>query len=192
MSFLPIGASIIGTAILGFINAILIGPRSIGGFEADVTIEEHHHDELAITEHPVEQGAAIADHAYKRPSAVVIKAGWSNSDPFGFGSANRVRDIYDGFIALQASRQPFVVITGKRAYTNMLISRLSVSTDEKTENALMMTCECREVIMVSTQTVTVPDASKMKSPEINGATQNTGTQQLAPAPNFNSGGSASP
>ena len=43
------------------------------------TIEERSHDELEITEHPVEQGAAIADHAYKRPAEVVIRAAWSNS-----------------------------------------------------------------------------------------------------------------
>lgn len=43
------------------------------------TIEERSHDELEITEHPVEQGAAIADHAYKRPAEVVIRMAWSNS-----------------------------------------------------------------------------------------------------------------
>lgn len=48
-------------------------------FIAQVTIEEVHNDELEITEHPVEQNAPIADHAYKRPSEVVIQMAWSNS-----------------------------------------------------------------------------------------------------------------
>lgn len=43
------------------------------------TIEETHHDELEMTDHPVEQGASITDHAYKRPAEVVIRAAWSNS-----------------------------------------------------------------------------------------------------------------
>ena len=44
-----------------------------------VTVEERHHDELEITEHPVQQGASIADHAFKRPSEITVKAMWSNS-----------------------------------------------------------------------------------------------------------------
>ena len=51
--------------------------RSIGGLTADITIEESERDELTITEHPVEQGAPIADHAFKRPSEVTIRAAWS-------------------------------------------------------------------------------------------------------------------
>ena len=32
-----------------------------------VWIEETHHDSVVITEHPVEQGAPISDHAFARP-----------------------------------------------------------------------------------------------------------------------------
>jgi hypothetical protein len=46
---------------------------------AQATVEEQHHDELEITDHPVEQGAMITDHAYKRPAEVKLKLGWSNS-----------------------------------------------------------------------------------------------------------------
>ena len=46
---------------------------------AQATVEEHHRDELEITEHPVEQGAAISDHAFKRPAEVTLVLGWSNS-----------------------------------------------------------------------------------------------------------------
>lgn len=48
-------------------------------FIAQATLEEVHNDELEITDHPVEQGAAITDHAFKRPAEVVIRCGWSNS-----------------------------------------------------------------------------------------------------------------
>lgn len=84
----------------GFVNAgaqlgletILIKPVKRGFFNvampdgtiwdemiADATIEEIHTDELEITEHPVEQGAAIADHAFKHPAEVVLNMAWSNS-----------------------------------------------------------------------------------------------------------------
>lgn len=53
--------------------------RSIGGVSADVTIEEVATDELEITEHPVEQGANVADHAYVRPAKITIRGGVTNS-----------------------------------------------------------------------------------------------------------------
>lgn len=49
------------------------------GLFADVTIEEKHKDELKITEHPTEAGAAISDHVYKETPELTMKVGWSES-----------------------------------------------------------------------------------------------------------------
>lgn len=49
------------------------------GIIAQATLDEVHHDELEITEHPIEMGAPIADHAFKRPAQVIIRCAWSNS-----------------------------------------------------------------------------------------------------------------
>lgn len=46
--------------------------RKIGLIVPSVVVSEKHSDTLEITEHPVEIGAAVADHAYKRPSEVVL------------------------------------------------------------------------------------------------------------------------
>lgn len=46
---------------------------------AQAVVEERHQDELEVTDHPVEVGAMIADHAYKRPATVTLTLGWSNS-----------------------------------------------------------------------------------------------------------------
>jgi hypothetical protein len=40
-------------------------------FIPDATIEEVHNDELEITDHPVEKGTTISDHAFKRPSELI-------------------------------------------------------------------------------------------------------------------------
>jgi hypothetical protein len=118
---------------------------------------------------------------------VIIRCGFSNSSFAAFGDPNYVQDIYAQFLALQASRQTFDILTGKRAYTSMLISLLQVTTDERSENALMMTAECHEVIIAQTQIVTVGASANMSNPQLNGATQNTGTNALGPANqnNFN-------
>ena len=46
---------------------------------AQAVIEERHIDTMEITEHPIEVGASITDHAYKMPSEVIIRMAWSNS-----------------------------------------------------------------------------------------------------------------
>ncbi|MBB3004357.1 hypothetical protein FHX57_006739 [Paraburkholderia tropica] len=55
----------------------------------DATIEEMHNDDMEITDHPVEQGTAISDHAFKRPSELMVTAGWSDS-PNNSGVANQI------------------------------------------------------------------------------------------------------
>lgn len=179
-----------GSALSSLVQSILVRPRSIAGFIADVTIEERHEDALAITSHPVERGSSISDHAYRQPSKLTIRCGWSNSSMhiadalssgniLGLFDPDYVRTVYDNFLALQRSRQLFDVVTGKRTYSNMLIARLVVTTDDKSENSLMMICECQEIIMADTQAVSVPSSANMKSPSINGGTVSAGQKQLS-------------
>lgn len=164
------------------LTTVLIQPRNIGGFTADVTIEEQHVDRMRITEHPVEQGAAITDHAYKMPAQVTIRAGWSNSSPAALGNPSYISTIYSSFLALQAARELFDIVTGKRSYTNMLIETLIETTDKEHENAMMLVVECKEVIIATTQTVSVGSSSNMANPQINGATQQVGTVSATPNP----------
>lgn len=44
-----------------------------------VVVSERAHDRSQITTHPVEQGAAITDHAIRLPVEVTVMIGWSNS-----------------------------------------------------------------------------------------------------------------
>lgn len=62
---------------------------SITQIITQMTIEEVHSDEMEITEHPVEQGTTISDHAFARPSEVVITMAWSNS-PNSSGPLNQI------------------------------------------------------------------------------------------------------
>lgn len=185
-------------------------PALVPPIIAQVTIEERHHDEIQITEHPVEQGAEIADHAFKRAAEVVIRCGWSNSfspslrNPVSFLSAaagaasavgsvlsgnapDQVRAIYLSLLALQESRTPFDVVTGKRVYSDMLLRALDVTTDKASENSLFITMTLRQVIIVSTEVISVAGLgapSNQFFPGRTGQTVNAGGQQLQPAPNF--------
>jgi hypothetical protein len=86
------------TAVLGFASALasqglqLLSIKPRRGFVpttgtdqgavsiiAHATVEESHEDELEMTDQPVEQGAAITDHAYVLPSRLTVVCGWSDS-----------------------------------------------------------------------------------------------------------------
>jgi hypothetical protein len=63
--------------------------------------------------------------------------------------------------------------------------RLSTVTTKETENSAIIVVEMKEVILVDTQTVSVPPAANMQSPDVNAATVSTGVKSLQPATNLN-------
>lgn len=161
-------------SLFGELSYALIQPsaRAIGMIFADVTVEESHRDEVIITQHPVEGGGVITDHAFKRPAEIEIRCGFSNSSA---GYVGYVQEQYRALLALQLARQPFNVYTGKRRYRNMLIRGISVVTDPHTENVLMASVALQEIIIVSTQTT----GGAAKGPET--AAPGTNDKQADPA-----------
>lgn len=171
-------------------KSLPVTTRGFGGVPNFVTFEEIHSDTLEITDHPIEQGASITDHAFKRPAKVTIKIGWSNSSVGGSSGSNsigtsgaQVAEIYQGLLALQAEREPFEVMTGKRLYDNMLLEDLQATTDPKTENVLMVTAVFKEVIRVTTSAVLVErvPAAAQADPSSTQATNSTGNKALVTA-----------
>lgn len=171
-------------------SAVVTG-RNIGGIVANVTVSEEHNDEIEITQHPVESGAPITDHSFKKPPTVTLRIGWSNSSEQADGDSEYVKTIYQQLLDMQESRLPLDISTGKRDYDSMLIRSLALTTDKETENALMVTAICQGIIIVATSTTTVPDNSVQSSPQSTGGTQTRGSVNPTPAsPNTgpNSGG----
>ena len=60
-------------------NVLLRDGRKLGTIIPNVVVEEVHTDTLTITDHPVEQGAPITDHAFKNPAELSMRIGWSSS-----------------------------------------------------------------------------------------------------------------
>lgn len=176
--------------------------RAISFIIPDVVISEKHTDVLEITEHPVERptsasdGASasgagfVADHAYRRPSEVVMEVGFAgggslldgsllDTTKIGLSLGTSPKEIYQQLLDLQRSRLPFDVTTGKRQYQNMLIRSLDVTTDKSSENVLMATITLREVIFTQTQTITVASKENMTQGVSTSAVQNSGTKTPA-------------
>lgn len=166
-----------------------------------IVIDERHQDSLTITDHPVEQGAVISDHAYKNPAVVVVHFGWSTAGGITtgtslanlpanltllpkFGDPNVLRATYDRLLRLQADRQLVNLMTGKRYYTSMLLQNIGLETTRKTENSLDIVCMFRQVVIARTQIVAVPAKEVQQTPQKTAPQQNGGTKQLLPGGSF--------
>lgn len=189
---------------MSLLDFIQLTPRSsIGGIEIQATLEEIHNSTVQITEHPVELGAEITDHAFKKPDEVVLRCAWSNSSHQALlgtvqrlfsgelSGADYVSDVYSQLRELQEARTPFEIVTTTRRYQNMLITALQVTRDQKTGNALVCTATCREVIIVQTKATTLPPRQDQASPEETAEVEDRGTVQAVPA-TPSPGGAVSP
>lgn len=166
--------------------------RKIGILVPDVVVSEKHVDALEITEHPVEIGASVNDHAYKRASEVTMECGFSGGGSIldlvdisgiGLGVGQSPKEIYQQMLDIQASRVPFDVITGKRTYSNMLIRAIEVTTDRTSENVLTCVLTLREVLMAQTQSISVASKAEMQEGVSTSPVQDTGTKSPIPASN---------
>jgi Dit-like tail protein len=159
--------------------------RQIGGLVFDATFSEEHEIEAEVTENPVETGVSVADHMFMLPIRLNISAGVSDitlhpnaSDQFTGGSS-RSRKAYDLLTALQATFEPFSVQTGLKLYQNMVCKKVTPRQDKDSNFAFIFDAILREVIMVSTQAVTVPPRAAGATSRQAGAVVQRGTVQSA-------------
>src|SRR5260221_3904850 len=128
---------------MSFINQLtsffIPGPtRAFGGAEGQnliegyCTVSEATKDTMKITQHPVQQGAMISDHAYKEPVSITLTILFGSGGGGGLIGAltngiiggDSLKDIYNKLLQLQNPTAPnvltpFNVITPKRTYFNM-------------------------------------------------------------------------
>ena len=153
MSFLgPVGG-LVGGAISSFFS--LGTNRSIGAITGYITISENSVDTLEITQHPIQQGATITDHSFKKPSSYSCTMQFSQS-LFSLFGGDTLEDIYGNLLTLQESRIPFTITTPTRIYKNMLFQSLTKTTDKKTENVLAISGVFQEIKIVQVTSAVVP------------------------------------
>lgn len=182
---------LVGPAVNAVSNAFngafaLIQPvgRSIDRIVPDVVIEESHSDESAITFDPVQGGSNVSDHVIDRPPSVEIRGGFSNSSA---GYVGYVQEQYQALLKLKASKRPFSLSTGKRAYKSMLIQAIQVVTDQHSEYVLMFRAILVNVNIVRGSSAADPSTTAASSDQANQAnpsktagTTNAGTIEAKP------------
>ena len=97
------------------------------------------------TEHPVQTGASIADHAYIVPARLVLDIGMSDAMDAYFspttwsGSDSKSVAAYQTMLALQFSRIPLTITTKLRTYQNMVIDSARAA---RNSERLSRVCVC--------------------------------------------------
>lgn len=169
---------------------IQIGSLSIGGVIPDVLIEETLSDQVTITDHPVEMGAQISDHAVINPTEITLQLGWTNSKTFfqraSGGSIPDIDGAYEKLLKLKNERKPFDVITNKRTFSNMIIKTLEVTTDQRTSSVLLVKAHLRQIIFAVTSEVSF-NPEGQKDIKETGQTENRGSANAKIVPDGTAG-----
>lgn len=135
----------------------------------DATVSERHEGKMTITEHPVEKGANVADHAQREPDVIDINGIVSNHpillnfvedlQPIvpGGDPENRAQDAFDEFTRLKDTAALLSVATEIRDYTDMMIQSVSVTRDAPRRHILDMGLTLREFRRASVESIAAPE-----------------------------------
>ena len=122
------------------------------GYYFDAFTKENHVGSVRVTEHPVQGGSNISDHAYNLPDKLTIEVLVSDSvQPIVAGqfASGKTKSIsaYEVLRKLKEKRVLVSVRTRLHYYTNMIIEGMNVSDDYKSANSLKCTVSLRQVMM---------------------------------------------
>lgn len=155
-------------------------PTGLTNYVFDAVIAAEHDQEMVVTEHPVQSGASISDHAYLRPARLVLDIGMSDAMDAFFnpstwtGAPTKSVSAYQTLLALQASRIPLTITTKLRTYYNMLITNPLARETYKTIAGLRAQISFQQIFMAQ---VTIPPASARPQD-----TNDTNLGQVTPQP----------
>lgn len=159
-------------------DSLLFCKTNLGGYFFDGFLEVGHNIETEITEHPVETGAAITDHAYIKPKELTMKvcvsdvhqslvAGqFTGKYPRHVGAWNLLKQ-------LQQDRIPLSVFTKLGSYDNMLIKSLESSDTSETYTMLVAIVKLREIPVARVKTVKI--SSSPNTTDTNNLPENNAT-----------------
>lgn len=131
----------------------MLSSPTYGKFYFDGVFSVEHTSSVTVTEHPVQVGAPISDHAYQEPHEVSLEIGMSDAMT-GVGSDHSV-NAYNTLRAIMAKREPVKLVTRLWTYPNMVMTSLSAPDDKATMYGLKATVTFQSVEIVSVSTVQV-------------------------------------
>ena len=125
----------------------------------DAVFSAAHSLSVAVTDHPVQSGAAVADHAYVEPETVTLEIGVSdamtNAAVIAGASESRSVSAFQKLREIALARRPVSLITRLGTYSNMLVSSVSAEESADTMAALRAEITLKALNLVQTAEVSV-------------------------------------
>lgn len=137
------------------LEQLVMVQTNIGGFFFDAVFSVDTEHGLTITQHPVQTGAQITDHAFVNPVRITMQVGVSdcmayrNGSDYGGDGGTKSVQAYRLLCKLQELRMPMQVVTRLNSYNNMLIESIDVSDDVSTACALKATISLSQILVVN-------------------------------------------
>ncbi len=152
---------------------------SIGGYIFDAYLRISHDRRITVTQHPVETGAAITDHAYVEPVTFELDIGMTDTTlgrilyQFGAQGSYKTRSIraYDVLVDMQESRVPYELICRYGSF-NVVVEDINPTDDYTTRFGLRASVKLREIITTSASSVPL-SADPYVTQSINRGAQNS-------------------
>ena len=162
----------------------MIKSPTFGKFVFDAVFHTDHQSNVTVTQHPVQVGAPVSDHAYQEPDEVTLEIGMSDA-MVGVANNHSV-NAYNTLRAIQAKREPVTLVTRLWTYQNMVLTSISAPDDQTTMYGLKATLYFQSVDIVKVSVVKVQQtvsASKgsgsssggSKTPTKTGSAKTSGT-----------------
>lgn len=148
----------------------------------DAAFRVEHFQNLRHTEHPIQSGSSIVDHAYLTPARVALEIGMSDSmDRYSQGvyTSDKSKSVaaFNTFLDIQAKRVPVTLNTRLKKYVNMLVEDVRASDDNSTLHGLKATIYFYELIVGTvTSSPTNSDSGSSARPDQTNV-NNEGTKQ---------------
>ncbi len=142
--------------------------------QIDATPTEQHGHALQVTEHPVESGSEITDHARIKADSLTLDGCFSDGADVGHSS-----DIYERLRLLQDDAVLLTVITSLRVYENMILENISTPRTASSGGGLRFTAVFKQIRLVQNKT-TVVSVTKEPITKKKVSTGKQAAQQAAP------------
>ncbi len=131
----------------------------------DAAVRESHEASITTTDHPVEFGANISDHAYINPRVFTLRGRISNtplrtnSDSLSSSSGGtRSSAAWEMLETAMFKRDTITIDTVLKSYSDVVIERLSTEQDWQTARVLDFEMTLKEIFIVDLPTTEVDEA----------------------------------
>jgi hypothetical protein len=138
----------------------LTNPTKIGSIEVDILIEQEHKLESDVTEHPVEDGFAVADHVIRKAIKVSMVVGVTLSpvtwlDRLG-SATDKITNALAAFEQIYKNAQPITIVTPTNMWENMIMTSASIPRNIDNKNLIKIPCEFTQIRRVNVKSTDIP------------------------------------